>query len=81
MTLFDAALQAWRNMSTVMDLKSHPVSCLCYGCNLQRAVIEEAMRRAWEATRQIREREAEAERPSQGLMEMRLDAVKLVCHE
>src|SRR5271157_3496530 len=74
MTLFDAALQAWRNLSTVMDLKSHPASCLCYGCNLQRAVMDEVMRRASEATRPIREREAEAEHPSQGLMEMRLDA-------
>jgi hypothetical protein len=70
--LFQAANTASMNLSTAMKLSEHPESCLCYGCALRQAVVDFAMSRAWENTREIREREAKAERwPG---MEPKLDA-------
>jgi len=74
--LFNAANTAAINLATSMNLKEHPASCECYGCGLTRAVVDFAMARAWENTREIREREAQAEKPSGELMNMRLDSAQ-----
>lgn len=59
--LFQAANTARINLQTSMNLKYHPRSCECYGCGLMRAVVNFALYRGWENTREIREGEAKAE--------------------
>src|SRR5208282_1191854 len=70
-SLFNAARTAWQNLSTSMNLTEHPRSCECYGCSLGRAATDECVRRAFENTRDIREREKAAEQPSAEIMDIR----------